>query len=65
MFKSAIFYTADVSPCSLSPCEHGGTCVRQGLTQNYVCNCRPGFSGSLCETGERGYQKWLDLLFNM
>lgn len=57
MFKSAIFYTADVSPCSLSPCEHGGTCVRQVLTQNYVCNCEPGFSGSLCETGENGYQK--------
>lgn len=60
MFKSAIFYTADVSPCSLSPCEHGGTCVRQVLTQNYVCNCEPGFSGSLCETGENGYQKWMD-----
>ncbi|XP_065938376.1 fibropellin-3-like [Magallana gigas] len=40
----------DVSPCSFSPCKHGGTCVRQGQTQNYVCNCGPGISGNLCET---------------
>lgn len=61
MFKSAISYTADVSPCILSPCKHGGTCVRQGQTQNYVCNCGPGVNGSHCETGEKGYQIWLDL----
>ncbi|XP_052678609.1 integrin beta-like protein D isoform X2 [Crassostrea angulata] len=40
----------DISPCDSSPCEHGGSCIRQGITQNYVCNCVSGYTGSLCQT---------------
>lgn len=44
-------YFLDISPCDSSPCEHGGSCIRQGITQNYVCNCVPGYTGNLCQTG--------------
>lgn len=40
----------DISPCDSSPCENGGSCIRQGITQNYVCNCVPGYTGNLCQT---------------
>nr|XP_034306335.1 integrin beta-like protein A isoform X3 [Crassostrea gigas] len=40
----------DVSPCGINPCEHGGTCLRQDITQNYVCTCLPGYTGNYCDT---------------
>ncbi|XP_061186321.1 uncharacterized protein LOC133194369 [Saccostrea echinata] len=40
----------DVSPCVSSPCKNGGTCARQGITQNYRCICSPGYTGHVCET---------------
>lgn len=40
----------DGGQCDSSPCKNGGSCVRQGITQNYVCNCVPGYTGNLCET---------------
>ncbi|XP_061186326.1 integrin beta-like protein A [Saccostrea echinata] len=40
----------DVSPCVSSPCKNGGTCARQGITQNYRCICLPGYTGHRCET---------------
>lgn len=39
----------DVSPCLSGPCQNNGTCVRNGLTQNYTCTCVPGFTGRFCE----------------
>nr|XP_019918640.2 integrin beta-like protein A isoform X1 [Crassostrea gigas] len=39
----------DVSPCLSEPCQNNGTCVRNGLTQNYTCTCVPGFTGRFCE----------------
>ncbi|XP_052678613.1 integrin beta-like protein A [Crassostrea angulata] len=39
----------DISPCNSSPCKNGGTCVRQKITQNYVCNCLPGYTGNVCD----------------
>nr|XP_022296180.1 fibropellin-1-like [Crassostrea virginica] len=40
----------DVSPCVSSPCGNRGTCVRQAITQNYMCTCRQGYTGSICQT---------------
>ncbi|XP_071824179.1 uncharacterized protein [Apostichopus japonicus] len=34
------------NPCSTIPCSNGGTCVP--FNQYFVCECRPGFSGSTC-----------------
>nr|XP_034306332.1 neurogenic locus notch homolog protein 3-like isoform X3 [Crassostrea gigas] len=39
----------DVSPCLSGPCQNNGTCVRNGMTQNYTCTCVPGFTGRFCE----------------
>ncbi|XP_065938380.1 integrin beta-like protein A [Magallana gigas] len=63
----------DVSPCNINPCEHGGRCLRQDITQNYVCTCLPRYTGNYCETGvlemfqpvvlkKRHSLKWLTLL---
>lgn len=51
--KFLVCNNLDDGPCESSPCKHGGTCGRQGLTQNYTCNCVSGYTGRLCETGER------------
>ncbi|XP_062619429.1 fibropellin-3-like [Saccostrea cucullata] len=40
----------DVSPCVSSPCTNGGTCIRQRITQNYRCDCLPGYTGHKCQT---------------
>ena len=42
------FHLASPSPCSVSPCLNGGTCLTKGLT-SYKCICRHGFRGSNCE----------------
>nr|XP_034306316.1 protein jagged-1a-like isoform X6 [Crassostrea gigas] len=39
----------DGGPCLSGPCRSNGTCVRNGLTQNYTCTCVPGFTGRFCE----------------
>ncbi|XP_071489593.1 uncharacterized protein [Diadema antillarum] len=36
------------SPCNLSPCENGGVCLAQSLT-NYVCVCPGCFTGVNCQ----------------
>jgi len=40
------------SPCSVSTCLNGGTCIAKGLT-NYKCVCRHGFKGANCEDESR------------
>ncbi|XP_022111573.1 tyrosine-protein kinase receptor Tie-1-like isoform X2 [Acanthaster planci] len=40
-------FTCVTSPCSSSPCQHGGTCSVQGST--FSCNCQYPYSGSTCE----------------
>uniref|UniRef100_K1PRY6 Uncharacterized protein n=1 Tax=Magallana gigas TaxID=29159 RepID=K1PRY6_MAGGI len=52
----------DVSPCGINPCEHGGTCLRQDITQNYVCTCLPGYTGNYCDTGVRPEEQILNVL---
>lgn len=46
-------FTADVNPCYINPhpCKLGWTCFRLEKTQDYVCACRPGYTGNYCDTG--------------
>ena len=37
-----------LSPCSLDPCQNGGTCVGS-FDNSYVCSCLPGFTGKNCD----------------
>ncbi|WAR27658.1 FBP1-like protein [Mya arenaria] len=39
----------DIDECEAQPCEHGGTCV--DLVGSSVCLCKPGFTGTICQTG--------------
>ncbi|OWF46014.1 integrin beta-like protein C [Mizuhopecten yessoensis] len=40
----------DRDPCDLFPCENNGTCSRVGFTEDFICACVPGFTGSVCGT---------------
>ena len=40
----------DIDDCSPNPCQNGGACV-DGIN-SFTCNCRPGYAGAKCETGE-------------
>ena len=41
--------SAFIDKCASSPCQNGGTCV-DGIN-SYTCNCKKGYIGSNCETG--------------
>lgn len=36
-------------PCESKPCHNGGICI-EDEDGNFVCNCKSGFTGSLCES---------------
>ena len=40
----------DVNECSNSPCKNGAACVN--LQGSYRCDCKSGFTGKHCETGD-------------
>ena len=40
----------DINECAKSPCKNGATC--QNLPGSYRCNCKSGYSGRNCQTGE-------------
>ena len=46
----------DVDECKSNPCLHGGQCV-DGIN-GYTCNCKDGYLGLRCETGE-----WVRYIF--
>ncbi|GAB1868117.1 Protein crumbs [Camponotus japonicus] len=36
-------------PCESKPCHNGGICI-EDEDGNFVCNCKSGFTGNLCES---------------
>lgn len=46
-----LFFKVQGTPCSLTPCKNGGTCVPaiSGDDMPYTCNCLPGYIGENCE----------------
>jgi len=44
-----------VDACASEPCKNGGICTLSGK-QDYVCDCRTGFSGTHCEIDEIALQ---------
>ena len=47
--KSVILYT-DINECANNPCKNGAACVN--LPGSYHCDCKSGYTGNNCETGE-------------
>ena len=41
---------ADINECASNPCLHGGTCDDE--VNSYHCQCPPGYTGCMCETGK-------------
>ncbi|XP_078360774.1 uncharacterized protein LOC144645166 [Oculina patagonica] len=39
------------TPCSSFPCQNGAKCVPNYGENEYHCDCVPGYTGRLCETG--------------
>ena len=37
-----------ISPCATSPCMNSGTCIDSN-DGSFVCECAPGFTGTLCD----------------
>ena len=46
----------DIDECGSNPCENGGTCT--DLQDGYSCACEPGFTGTVCQTGNRWKWCW-------
>lgn len=46
-----LFFKVQGTPCSLTPCKNGGTCVPaiSGDDMPYTYNCLPGYIGENCE----------------
>ena len=40
----------DINECSPNRCQNGATCV--DLVGSYRCDCKSGYTGNNCETGE-------------
>ncbi len=47
---SHVYFVVDVDECASSPCQNGAPCIDR--TNSYTCRCRPGFTGTNCQTGE-------------
>ncbi|XP_026828708.1 protein crumbs isoform X3 [Ooceraea biroi] len=41
--------TKGCSPCQSAPCRNGGSCS-EDARGDFGCSCKPGFTGSLCES---------------
>ena len=46
-----IFSCAVLDPCLSNPCQHGGSCEREG--DDFKCKCVTGFTGTQCEKGKK------------
>ena len=50
MYYDVLSNLLDINECTNSPCKNGATCVN--LDGSYRCDCKSGYSGDNCETGE-------------
>ena len=41
----------DMNECSPNLCQNGATCV--DLVGSYRCDCKPGYTGNNCQTGNK------------
>ena len=44
------YCSAVVDHCGKNPCQNEATCVN--FEEGYQCECKTGYSGSNCETGD-------------
>ena len=44
---------ADIDECASTPCFHESKCIAK--TIGYECECKPGYTGSSCESGKAAY----------
>ena len=47
-FHNEAHISSDFDNCQSSPCQNEGHC--SDALDSYMCTCRPGFTGSSCET---------------
>lgn len=47
----SILRVTDIDDCASSQCDGNGTLECQDRLNSYKCECKPGFSGDLCEIG--------------
>ncbi|XP_078378911.1 uncharacterized protein LOC144662053 [Oculina patagonica] len=53
----------DIKECeTLNPCQNGGEC--KNTPGSYECTCKPGFTGSSCETEWEKQGCWKDAKYN-
>ena len=52
-FVHSLKITVDLvaDPCSYKPCQNGGVCSKISTTA-FSCQCKVGFSGDKCDSGE-------------
>ena len=50
IFNNTKSFFSDIDECQSQPCQNNGTCQNQA--GGYLCNCKAGFSGFNCESGE-------------
>ena len=46
----------DIDECASNPCLNSGVCI-DGANQ-FTCDCRDGYYGRNCESGENGVWSW-------
>ena len=51
-----IFTSTDIDECRLEPCLNGGKCT--DLIGSFMCSCVPGFTGTVCQTGNLDQTKF-------
>ena len=49
LVNAVLFYVLEICPNDF--CQNAGTC-RESTTQNFECDCAPGFSGDNCQNGK-------------